>query len=143
MINIPTALYSNKILTYIDSLIEGETKLDFYSLDETEQDHLVALGLEALNYDVEIILNSEANSILPKLLTLPDNMEEGSLLCRLFVKEKEYDLIKEIKNSAREYFSYWFDGLIDEQIEERNNAIREEHGARKYIDPVTGELTWI
>lgn len=131
MNSIPRDLANDKaVLNYIDDLISFDGAKDFASLDDLQQDQLVALGIAALGADIEMILSTKANIQLAKYLTTYD-------------RDEEIELTKAIRDSAREYFAQWFDEMIQERIHDRFVDFMHEIGKRAVQDPVNGETRWL
>lgn len=130
MITIPRDLYSKAIAFYIKQLVSIENVTDFYSLDDSEQDHLVSLGITALNGDIDIVMSTDANHLLAKYLLSHDH-------------DDEIELSHALKEAAHEKFAGWFDCLIKEQV--KNNKLDQlfDAGKRPFVDKNTGETLWI
>lgn len=103
---VPRDLYTKEIKRCIDDLILFCDAKDFYSLDEIHQNELVALGIKAFGCDIDIVIGSEANLYLANLLTSSD-------------RDNEIELIRCIKESAREKLCSYFDYMIQEELTDR------------------------
>ena len=127
---IPKDLYTKQITRCIRDLIRFEDAKDFYSLDEIHQDKLVNLGLSALGGDIEIIIGSDANRHLAKILNSYD-------------RDEEIELIKSIKESAREKFAFYFTQMMEEVKDDIITEAVCEIRRRRRIDQINGEVTHI
>lgn len=119
-----TNIYSEEILSYINSV---PNLIDFNSLEDIDKDHLVALAIESLNSDIELILSRRANTILAKYLTS-------------YSPDERIEMMAELKESAREYFADDLDLIIDEIVTERLHESHRENGRRSYLDVSNGEV---
>ena len=115
MNSIPTCLENKEIQSFISDMITFQNASDFFCLDEMYQDEFVALCLKALDYDVDIILGRDANKHLVKLLLSYD-------------RDHEIELVKSIKDSAYEQFSFYFNHLISLKIEEHQTDKDSDQG---------------
>ncbi len=127
---VPRDLYTKEIKRCISDLICFCDAKDFYSLDDIHQDELVALGIKAFGCDIEIIIGSDANHHLAKLLTSHD-------------RDDEIELIKCIKESAREKLGSYFDDMIQEELNDRRVESFYAAGKRRHVDHINGEVRYI
>jgi hypothetical protein len=130
MRNLPAQLNTKEIKSFIQEMISYQDAQNFNSLDETNQDKFVALCIRAFGCDVEIILGQDGNRALVNFLLSYD-------------RDQEIEVMKSLRESAREQFSTYFDEMISQ---ERNDCYVEsmyEAGKRKFVDNVNGELIWI
>jgi len=130
MRTIPSHLRTKEISSFIDEMISYEDAKDFDSLDEIHQDKFVALCIRAFGCDVDIVLGSEGNSLLVKYLLSYDH-------------DEEIEIMKALKESAREQFSWYFDEMLDEEKHDRYCDSMYEAGRRQIIDSTNGEARWI
>ena len=127
---VPRDLYTKEIKRCINDLINFCDATDFYSLDDIHQDELVALGIKAFGCDIEIIIGSDANHYLANLLTSHD-------------RDDEIELIKCIKESAREKLCSYFDYMIQEELNDRRANSFFEAGKRRHVDQINGEVRYL
>lgn len=105
--SIPQNLFTPEIKTYIKDLIRFDDAKDFNSLDEFKKDHLVALGMQAFDGDIDIVLNSDSNKNLTNYLFSYDPCDR-------------IELLNSIRESAREKFGVFFNQMIEDQAHERS-----------------------
>lgn len=105
MISVPKSLYTKEIKSFINDLVESQNAKCFYSLDDIHQDKLVALGIKALDCDIDIVIGSDANKHLATFLLSYD-------------PDEKIELFDAIKDSAREKFSNYFDIMISDKCDE-------------------------
>ncbi len=129
MKNIPTQLYSREITDFIrDQILEFNVK-NFDEMYEIHKETLLSLSLESLNYDVEIVLSQDTNEVLSKYLYSydPDYLIEFKRLS----KQDYFD-----------HFSYYFDLLIKEIIDDIKSEDLIEAGFMANKDLSNGEIYW-
>lgn len=129
MRTIPRDLYNKETRTFIDEMISFEDAKDFDSLDEIHQDEWTALCIKALGCDVDIVLGSDGNSALVKLLLTYD-------------RDEEIEVVKSLKESAREQFSGYFDEMLNEEKSNRYADSMYDAGKSRHVDRVNGEVRW-
>lgn len=105
MKTIPIELYNNKILEIIIKEITYNNSKYFYEFDELNKDNLISIALESLNNDVEIILSRETNKCLSKYLSTHN-------------KDDLIEFKQSSKLDAYNHFEYYFDLILNEQINE-------------------------
>lgn len=130
MITIPKELYNKEVISLIKNLISFDDAKDFDALDESNKDKLIALGMKALNYDVEIILGQETNRLLANFYSSYD-------------RDDEIELTASIHENIREYFSPFFNEMIDEEIQSRRKNELIDSGRKPFVDRINGEIRWI
>ncbi len=105
MTNVPRSLYTKEITSFINDLVEYQDAKCFYSIDDIHQDKLVALGIKALDCDIDIVIGHDANKHLAEFLLSSD-------------PDDRIELIHAMKDSAREKFSSYFDIMISDKRDE-------------------------
>jgi len=90
---------------------------------------LTGLCIKALGCDVDIVLSSDGNNALAKLLLTYD-------------RDEEIEVMRELKQSARDQFSNYFDEMLNEEKEDRYADSMYEAGKRRHVDQVNGEVRW-
>lgn len=130
MVNIPRHLYTKKIKEFISYIVSFELANNFDELDELDKDRLMALGIGALDGDIDITLSTEANLLLTKFLSTHD-------------RDDEIELTKATKQSAEEQFSPWFDEMIQEERQSRFFETLHRANKKVYVDHINGEIRYL
>lgn len=127
---LPKELYNKEVTSFINEMISFQDATTFSSLDELYQDQFSSLCIKAFGSDaVDIILSNEATQLLMRYLLSHD-------------KDDSIEIMKELKKSAHENFSYYFDELISDERHLRRNELLEIAGKQKTIDK-HGETRWL
>lgn len=104
--NLLPELQTKEIKNYIGSLISFSDASDFESLSDIHKDHLIGLGLKALDNDIDIVINADATKNLSRFLLSRD-------------PDDQIELMRSLKQSAYESLGNYFDNMITTQKETR------------------------
>ena len=98
MVKIPTEFYSKEITHYINQLASDDIST-FDELCDSEQSHLISLGLKAFGNDIDLVLSRDATALLSKYLVTHD-------------RDDQIEFIEAARACAIDEFYPHFDQLI-------------------------------
>jgi hypothetical protein len=123
-------LRTHEILSYINDLINTYDIKSFFDLDQDHKEHLSALCIQALDGDLDIVLDHDSNMALSRYL----------IACSASDK---FNLLEYIKKSAIEKFEDELNLIIEAEIHDRFASSMHDEGHYQYQDQQTGEYQWI
>lgn len=143
MSHIPSEIYESKLPARIHEILNYSDATDFHSLNDWEQDELVALAMKVIDLNSEIYIDENIAECIRGLLH-PEKLfgkNDSDEFKQMVIEDDKNTLCDLLKAATKKVYSNLLDALVEEIVEQRATQDLWDEGYRPEQDD-TGYTTW-